>query len=243
MQATRIALVLAHCALLALCVQARSPYSSSDFSSAGLNLNPYQDSFNEDANSQLAREENSPLGHQFQQPAGQYAKDSASDDSDDADESDDGSDSTENMPVRNYAGSAAADAGEDSDASELTPLGGQQQLQQGSFAAAQQQQLSGSSGLPEQQWANSDIDADAELDGDENDAAASSLAKAQDELGLDTNIANAKIEMSPRDMSPAAGHHYHGHGVHGMLKMGAESGKKGAFKWYDKHPVGGKGRR
>lgn len=62
--------------------------------------------------------------------------------------------------------------------------------------------------------------------------------------GLDSNIANAKIELSPTDMATAAGHHHHhGHYVHGWLKMGAETGKKGAFKWHDKHPVGGKGRR
>lgn len=63
-------------------------------------------------------------------------------------------------------------------------------------------------------------------------------------LGADSNIANAKIEMSPHDRATAAGHHHHhGHYVSGMLKMGAETGKKGAFKWHDKHPVGGKGRR
>lgn len=62
--------------------------------------------------------------------------------------------------------------------------------------------------------------------------------------GLDSNIENAKINMSPKDMATAAGHHHHhGHYPHGWLKMGAETGKKGAFKWHDKHPVGGKGRR
>lgn len=60
----------------------------------------------------------------------------------------------------------------------------------------------------------------------------------------DTNIANAKIRLSAGDMATAAGHHHHKkHYVSGWLKMGAESGKKGAFKWHDKHPVGGKGRR
>lgn len=60
----------------------------------------------------------------------------------------------------------------------------------------------------------------------------------------DTNIANAKIRLSVGDMATAAGHHHHKkHYVSGWLKMGAESGKKGAFKWHDKHPVGGKGRR
>lgn len=60
----------------------------------------------------------------------------------------------------------------------------------------------------------------------------------------DSNIANAKVRLSPTDMATAAGHHHsHKHYPSGMLKMGAESGKKGAFKWHSKHPVGGKGRR
>lgn len=61
--------------------------------------------------------------------------------------------------------------------------------------------------------------------------------------GSDSNIANAKIDMSKNDMSMAAGHHHHhGHYAHGWLKMGAHTGHKGAFGWHDKHPVG-KGRR
>lgn len=76
----------------------------------------------------------------------------------------------------------------------------------------------------------------------------SSSSSDADELdeeprGQDSNIANAKIKLSSTDMSTAAGHHYHGHGVHGWLEMGAHTGKKGAFGWHDKHPVGGKGRR
>lgn len=65
-----------------------------------------------------------------------------------------------------------------------------------------------------------------------------------DNEGQDSNIRNAKINVDPRDLMTAAGHHHHhGHHVHGWLKMGAETGKKGAFKWHDKHPVGGKGKR
>lgn len=61
--------------------------------------------------------------------------------------------------------------------------------------------------------------------------------------GSDSNIANAKIDMSRNDMATAAGHHHHhGHYAHGWLKMGAHTGHKGAFGWHDKHPVG-KGRR
>lgn len=41
------------------------------------------------------------------------------------------------------------------------------------------------------------------------------------------------------DLNPAASkHHHHGHGAKGWLDMGAWTGKKGAFGWYDKHPVG-----
>lgn len=41
------------------------------------------------------------------------------------------------------------------------------------------------------------------------------------------------------DLKPAASkHHHHGHGAKGWLDMGAWTGKKGAFGWYDKHPVG-----
>lgn len=62
--------------------------------------------------------------------------------------------------------------------------------------------------------------------------------------GMDSNIANAKVRISSSDMVTAAGHHHHKkHYVHGKLIMGAETGKKGSFKWHDKHPVGGKGRR
>lgn len=69
-------------------------------------------------------------------------------------------------------------------------------------------------------------------------------ADGEPHVGLDTNIENAKIELTPEDMATAAGHHHHHkHYVHGKMYMGAESGKKGAFKWHSKYPVGGKGRR
>lgn len=45
------------------------------------------------------------------------------------------------------------------------------------------------------------------------------------------------------DLKTSASHHHHGHGVKGWLDMGAWTGKKGAFGWHDKHPVGGKGRK
>ena len=65
-------------------------------------------------------------------------------------------------------------------------------------------------------------------------------------LGLDSNIARAKVELGQRDMATAAGHYYHQHHHHspsGWLKMGAHTGPKGAFGWHAKYPVGGKGRR
>lgn len=40
------------------------------------------------------------------------------------------------------------------------------------------------------------------------------------------------------DLKTSATHHHHGHGTKGWLDMGAWTGKKGAFGWYDKHPVG-----
>lgn len=39
------------------------------------------------------------------------------------------------------------------------------------------------------------------------------------------------------DLKTAASHH-HGHHAKGWLDMGAWTGKKGSFGWYDKHPVG-----
>lgn len=61
---------------------------------------------------------------------------------------------------------------------------------------------------------------------------------------LDSNIENAKVQLTAGDMATAAGHHHHHkHYPHGWLKMGAHTGKKGSFGWHDKHPVGGKGRR
>lgn len=83
-----------------------------------------------------------------------------------------------------------------------------------------------------------------------NQYAPNSMGNQNDQYNEDkadpaeSNIANAKIHLSSQDMATAAGHHHHhGHYPHGMLKMGAHTGKKGSFGWHDKHPVGGKGRR
>lgn len=57
--------------------------------------------------------------------------------------------------------------------------------------------------------------------------------------GQDSNIDNARVEVSSNDMQTAAGHHHHKkHHVHGKLDMGAHTGKKGSFGWHSKHPVG-----
>lgn len=45
-------------------------------------------------------------------------------------------------------------------------------------------------------------------------------------------------EVPTRDLKTAASHHHKKHGAKGWLDMGAWTGKKGAFGWYDKHPVG-----
>lgn len=83
---------------------------------------------------------------------------------------------------------------------------------------------------------------DDESDGGQDDA---QQAADPEPFGFDSNIENSKVELSSSDMAASAGHHYHHnhYGAHGWLDMGAHTGKKGAFGWHDKHPVGGKGRR
>lgn len=130
----------------------------------------------------------------------------------------------------------------------------------------QQQQLQGfAQGNPiygnMQQINNNDEDSD---DGDEDD----DIANAQGHLaamaaqnsvhptGGEQNVAsNSHLDdvsatgnyqqVAPRpsanDLKTAASYHkHHGHGAKGWLDMGAWTGKKGAFGWHDKHPVGGK---
>lgn len=54
---------------------------------------------------------------------------------------------------------------------------------------------------------------------------------------------SSQLEAAPSvvntksDLKTAASHHHHHH-VKGWLDMGAWTGKKGAFGWHDKHPVG-----
>lgn len=77
---------------------------------------------------------------------------------------------------------------------------------------------------------------------DEDDA--TQWADAREPRGQGTNIEHARVQLSARDLATAAGHHHHHHHhVKGWLKMGAHTGKKGAFGWHAKYPVGGKGRR
>lgn len=54
-----------------------------------------------------------------------------------------------------------------------------------------------------------------------------------------TEQSHQKFQTLPTaDLKTSASHHHHGHGAKGWLDMGAWTGKKGAFGWYDKHPVG-----
>lgn len=79
-------------------------------------------------------------------------------------------------------------------------------------------------------------------DDDKSGEAAEQLTKAET-AALLAQASSQKVLAAPRgDLKTSASHHYHGHGAKGWLDMGAWTGKKGAFGWYDKHPVGGKGK-
>jgi hypothetical protein len=62
----------------------------------------------------------------------------------------------------------------------------------------------------------------------ESSSARTSSTRSTDLSIGQSNIANAKIHVSPKDMSTAAGHHYGK--SHGKYYMYAESPKKGAYK-------------
>lgn len=79
----------------------------------------------------------------------------------------------------------------------------------------------------------SQSDAEDKDDDDEDRLAAAALQQSP-------SYQSSIVANSPNDLNTAASHH--GHGVKGWLDMGAWTGKKGAFGWYDKHPVG-KGKR
>lgn len=50
---------------------------------------------------------------------------------------------------------------------------------------------------------------------------------------------NQLLPLASADLKTSASHHkHHGHHAKGWLDMGAWTGKKGSFGWYDKHPVG-----
>lgn len=75
------------------------------------------------------------------------------------------------------------------------------------------------------------------------DASDISHQATDDQVEAGSNIDNAEIKMTSKDLDTAAGHHHHHkHYVHGKMEMGAHTKKKGAFGWHAKYPVGGKGR-
>lgn len=55
---------------------------------------------------------------------------------------------------------------------------------------------------------------------------------------MDQSYPKYQSVPSGTDLQTQASHHHHGHGAKGWLDMGAWTGKKGSFGWYDKHPVG-----
>lgn len=56
---------------------------------------------------------------------------------------------------------------------------------------------------------------------------------------MDQSYPKYQSVPSSADLQTQASHHgHHGHGAKGWLDMGAWTGKKGSFGWYDKHPVG-----
>lgn len=62
-------------------------------------------------------------------------------------------------------------------------------------------------------------------------------------LAAQTNQQHNQQVIAPSsDLKTAASHYHHKHHAKGWLDMGAWTGKKGAFGWHDKHPVG-KGRK
>lgn len=139
------------------------------------------------------------------------------------------------------------DSSSDDDSSETGPM----DASGNNFAGAQYDRPVGAEKLSARSMADEGDESAAlsgkDLRGDANNDeidAATEFDSSIEPAGLDTNIENARVSVTPQDMSTAAGHHHHHHHyVHGWLEMGAHTGKKGSFGWHDKHPVGGKGRR
>lgn len=116
----------------------------------------------------------------------------------------------------------------------LQAMGHNQNLP-GPLDLQQQQQLQ----LQQQQplaRASLELDDDDDDDDRADQAAPQAAQLAQAASGL---YQQNEPAMVAADLNQAASKHYHhGHGAKGWLDMGAWTGKKGAFGWYDKHPVG-----
>lgn len=144
---------------------------------------------------------------------------------------------------------------------DLLARGGQQQVGPNSLPylleAAAQSSSSASSNRQDEQ---DPFDSDSDDDDDDERAGDSSPGGQQGNLlqpaGTDLFYGNKRLPMSElsghqqgrhaslagppasSDLNAAASYHHKGHGAKGWLDMGAWTGKKGAFGWYDKHPVG-----
>lgn len=114
-----------------------------------------------------------------------------------------------------------------------------QELQLGS--SAQQIPVQGPIANLDQNESDADEDEDEDLSLQiQNPVTAAGSAYAQYNAPIQTAQTLQKYHATPSaaDLKTSASHHHHGHGVKGWLDMGAWTGKKGAFGWYDKHPVG-----
>lgn len=92
------------------------------------------------------------------------------------------------------------------------------------------------------QQSNMDMDIDDDEEDDLQNQQNPNMASTGTNLVYNQPIAEQsqkKYNAIPSaDLKTSASHHHHGHGAKGWLDMGAWTGKKGAFGWYDKHPVG-----
>lgn len=93
--------------------------------------------------------------------------------------------------------------------------------------------------------ANSGEQADMEMDDDDDDGEMKNLLNGAAGNNQAVTVEDPRMgsRFQPRpaatvDLKASASHHHHGHHAKGWLDMGAWTGKKGAFGWYDKHPVG-----
>lgn len=139
---------------------------------------------------------------------------------------------------------------------EARPMTQQEAMAMASFAAGQQQNVGRADQNMLMNGALSNLE-QADSDGDDDDDDDKSNLQLQDPRtasGTDvyqnqqqSNNALLMDQSYPKyqavpstsaDLQTQASHHHHGHGAKGWLDMGAWTGKKGSFGWYDKHPVG-----